>query len=85
MRARIGGVAKQMESFDFFFGLELGRIVFSMSDNLSKALQGSSISASDGQSLMKMTLVAFQAIRSEDSLVCFGKQLKENVSFVRPF
>eukprot|EP00731_Ephydatia_muelleri_P006057 Em0003g305a len=71
MRARIGGVAKQMESFDFFFGLELGRIVFSMSDNLSKALQGSSISASEGQSLMKMTLVAFQAIRSEDSFSVF--------------
>ena len=76
MRARIGGVAKQMESFDFFFGLELGRIVFSMSDNLSKALQGSSISASEGQSLMKMTLVAFQAIRSEDSFSVFWKTIE---------
>ena len=27
MRARIGRVAKQMETFDFFFGVELGRIV----------------------------------------------------------
>ena len=76
MSARIGGVAKQMESFDFFFGLELGRIVFSMSDNLSKALQGSSISASEGQSLMKMTLVAFQAIRSEDSFSVFWKTIE---------
>eukprot|EP00731_Ephydatia_muelleri_P014282 Em0008g2a len=76
MRARIGGVAKQMESFDFFFGLEDGRIVFSMSDNLSKALQGSSISASEGQSLMKMTLVAFQAIRSEDSFSVFWKTIE---------
>ena len=76
MRARIGGLAKQMESFDFFFGLELGRIVFSMSDNLSKALQGSSISASEGQSLMKMTLVAFQAIRSEDSFSVFWKTIE---------
>ena len=76
MRARIGGVAKQMESFDFFFGLELGRIVFSISDNLSKALQGSSISASEGQSLMKMTLVAFQAIRSEDSFSVFWKTIE---------
>ena len=76
MRARIGGVAKQMESFDVFFGLELGRIVFSMSDNLSKVLQGSSISASEGQSLMKMTLVAFQAIRSEDSFSVFWKTIE---------
>ena len=76
MRARIGGLAKQMESFDFFFGLELGRIVFSMSDNLSKALQSSSISASEGQSLMKMTLVAFQAIRSEDSFSVFWQTIE---------
>lgn len=34
MRAHIGGVAKQMETFDFF-GVELGRIVL---NNLSKAL-----------------------------------------------
>ena len=27
MRARIGGVAKQMESFDFFFGLELNECI----------------------------------------------------------
>ena len=47
VRARVGGVAKHMESFEFLFGLELGRIVFNMADNLSKALQGTSISASD--------------------------------------
>ena len=28
MRARIGGVAKQMDSFNFFFGVELGRKIF---------------------------------------------------------
>ena len=55
-RARIGGVAKQMEFFDFLFGLELERILFKMADNLSKTLQGSSESACGGQSVMRMTL-----------------------------
>lgn len=44
-----------METFDFFGG-ELGRIVLNMADNLSKALQRSSVSASDDQSLMKITV-----------------------------
>ena len=35
MRACLGGVAKQMDSFLFFFGVELGRLVISMADNLS--------------------------------------------------
>lgn len=43
MRACIGGVAKQMESFDFLFGVELGRMVLNMADNLSPALQGSTV------------------------------------------
>ena len=39
MRARIGGVAAQMEKFDFFCGVELGRKILNMADNLSRSLQ----------------------------------------------
>ena len=48
--------AKQIECFDFFLGIELGRKVLNMADNLSAALQGSTVSASEGQSLMSMTV-----------------------------
>ena len=61
MRARIGGVAKQMESFDFYFGVELGRKILSMADNLSSTLQGSKVSACDGQSVVKKTLPCNQS------------------------
>ena len=81
MRARIRGVAKQMETFDFFFGVELGRIVLNMADNLSNVLQESSVSASDGQSLMKMTVATIQSMRSDESFTLSGKQLKQNVVF----
>ena len=40
MRARIGGVAKQMDSFKFFFGIELGRMVLNMADYLSGCSTG---------------------------------------------
>ena len=66
-----------MESFEFLFGLELGRIVFNMADNLSKALQGTSISASDGQSLMKSTVTAYEKIRTDDSFLGFWNTVEK--------
>ena len=56
MLACIDGVATQMESFDFLFGIELGHMVLNMADNLSTVLQGSTVSASEGQSLMSRLL-----------------------------
>lgn len=53
MRARIRGVAKQMDSFNFFFGVELGHKILNMADNLSSSLQASNMSANEGQSIMK--------------------------------
>ena len=76
MRAHIGGVAKQIETFDFFFGVELGEIVLNMADNLSKALQGSSVLASDGQSLMKMTVETIQSMRSDESFTSFWQAVE---------
>ena len=81
VRARVGGVAKHMESFEFLFGLELGRIVFNMADNLSKALQGTSISASDGQSLMKSTVTAYEKIRTDDSFLGFWNTVEKKRQF----
>lgn len=43
MHACIGGVTKQMDCFAFFFGVELGRVILNMADNLSAALQGSTV------------------------------------------
>ena len=48
MKARIGGVAAQMESFDFFFEVELGRKLLNMVDNLSRSLQSTRLSACEG-------------------------------------
>ena len=51
MKARILGVASQMEKFDFFFALELGRNILCMADNLSRSLQAKLMSACEGQNL----------------------------------
>ena len=77
MRARISGDGKQMESFNFFFGVKLGRIVLNMADNLSAALQGSSVSASDGQRLMSVTVTTLESIRSEESFTLFWQKTEQ--------
>lgn len=46
--ARIRGVAAQMTSFDFFFGLVLGEMLLRHCDNLSKTLQNPHLSAARG-------------------------------------
>ena len=56
MRARIGGVAAQMEHFNFFFGVELGRKILHIVDNLSRTLQSATMSACEGQELVSVTI-----------------------------
>ena len=49
VRGRIIGCQAQMNTFDFFFGLHLGERLFSHTDNLSKTLQKTRMSAVSGQ------------------------------------
>ena len=49
MKARIRGVQGMMATFPFYFGCTLGEFILKHTDNLSHALQGSSMSAAQGQ------------------------------------
>ena len=66
MRARIGGVAAEMERFDFYFGVELGRKLLNIVDNLSRTLQATAISACEGQKIISLTVATLQSIRSDE-------------------
>lgn len=68
MRAQIGVVAKLMDSF---FGVELGRKILNMADHLSSSLQASNMSANEGQSVMKMTTLTLEGMRSEECFLLF--------------
>ena len=82
MRARIGGVSAQMKKFDFLFGVELGRKVLNMVDNLSRSLQAKTLSACEGQKLVNVTLVTLQSIRSETKFDLFWQYVKSRRSVV---
>ncbi len=79
MKARINGVASQMKTFDYYFGIWLGHLILKNSDNLSRALQKSDISASEGQEVASMTLKVFKSIRSDDMFKLFWEKICEEV------
>ena len=76
LKARIGGVAAQMEKFHFIFGVELGRKILTMTDNLSRSLQTKTISAHEGQTLVKTTLSTLLKMRTEMNYTLFWKYVE---------
>ena len=71
MRSRIMGVLSRMTSFDFLFGVLLGELLFRHSDNLSKALQSSHMSAAEGQKVAAMTVKTLESLRTEENFKLF--------------
>jgi len=69
-----------MESFNFFFGIELGHLVLNMTDNLSAVLQGSTVSVSEGQSIMRRSIIALEKIRSEESFALFWQKVEKTTA-----
>ena len=53
-----------MESFDNFFGVSVGKLVPGHGDNLPAALQGSTISAAEGQRIASLTAKTLAKIHS---------------------
>ena len=83
MKARIGGVASQMNTFEFLGGISLGNLILQHSDNLSRTLQKTNISAAEGQEVAKMTNKTLASIRCDSMFELFwenitkkGKSLK---------
>ncbi len=79
MKARINGVASQMKTFDYYFGICLGHLILKHRDNLSRALQKSDISASEGQEVASMTLKVLKSIRSDDMFNLFWEEICKEV------
>ena len=69
--ARVIGCDAQMKTFDFFFGLRLSQRLFAHTDNHSRSLRNSSLSAAAGQNLAYFTLQTLETIRSETSFNSF--------------
>ncbi|KAJ8040279.1 Zinc finger MYM-type protein 1 [Holothuria leucospilota] len=75
-RARIIGVKSQMQSFDYFFAVNLGEMIFRHTDNLSKTLQKSSMAAVDGQKNAELVRSVLQGMRTDQSFNAFFSVVK---------
>ena len=71
LKSRIIGVKTQMEYFHLFFGLNLGHIIFSHTDNQSKTLQAKKLSACNSKRLAELNIQVLQNMRYQHSFNSF--------------
>eukprot|EP00117_Sycon_ciliatum_P026436 scpid100072/ scgid21700/ len=71
MRARIIGVESQFRMFRYFFGIHLGQLILRHTDNLSRTLQSSTISASEGAPAAAMTTATLESLRTDENFDSF--------------
>ena len=71
IRGRIIGCQAQMNTFDFFFGLNLGQRVFYHTDNLSRTLQQTKMLALSGKRVACLTKEVLQKMRNDTSFRSF--------------
>ena len=74
-KARINGVAAQMEKFDFLFGASVGEMILRHSDNLSQTLQKKTTSAAEGQQVARMVIETLQTLRIQESYDLFWEKV----------
>ena len=77
IRARIIGVQAQM---NFLFGLSLCYLILKHSDNLSCALQGTKISAAEGQATASKTVKTIESLRTDEMYRLFWGKVCQTAS-----
>ena len=85
VRSRIIGCKSQMETFDFYFGLKLGKLLCSHTDKLSQTLQSEKISAVSSKRLAMLTVETISNLRNSESFdALYDLCLREiqNIKFV---
>ena len=81
-KARINGCKKQMESFSFYFGLNLGRKLYAHTDNLSKTLQKEKMSAISDKELADLTIKTMQGMRNDRDFDLFYETVTKSASSI---
>ena len=80
VRGRIIGCQTQMKTFKLFFGINLGFVIYSITDNLSKTLQAEKISAIESWEVAELTISTLERMRSEDGADNFFEKTKKKAS-----
>ena len=73
IKGRIIGVKSQMSNFNVLFGLKLCERILKITDNLSKTLQKQSLSATEAQHIVALSVTTLEKIRTADNFSLFYK------------
>jgi len=76
VKARINGVKAKMKDFDFLFGIMLAERILKHTDNLSKTLQATAMSAVEAWDISKLCVGVFKKLRSDCSFDQFWELSK---------
>ena len=85
VKSRIIGCKSQMETFDFYFGLKLGKLLYSPTDKLSQTLQSQKMSAVSSKHLAMHAVETISNLRNSesfDSLYDLCLREIQNIKFV---
>ena len=82
-KSRIIDCKKQMESFKFYFGLQLGLKLYAHTDNLSKTQQQEKMSAIRGKSLADLTRQTREGIRNDHDYNFFYESVEKSAGKIK--
>ena len=71
VKARIIGVQWQMSTFNLLFGLKLCERILKMTDNLSRTLQKTALSATEPQHIASLTVTTLSKMRADEAFQAF--------------
>ena len=78
LKRRVIEVKTQLGSHQLLFGLKLSEKILRVTDNLSRTLQKTSLSAAEGRTLAKMTLETLMSMRTDKAFVLFLETVKRD-------
>ena len=76
MKARIRGIASQMGTFQFLFGLLLSEMILRHTDKLSKTLQNPELSSTEGHEIAILTVKTLQRVRLDSDFDLFWEKVE---------
>ena len=75
MKARIHGVASQMQSYTFLFCLLLSEMILRHTDKLNQTLQQPKLSSNEAHGVAMLTVKTLEGMRTDDDFDLFWKKV----------
>ena len=82
-KARIVSSKSQMKSFCFFFGINLSYKLYAMTDNMSKSLQLTKMSAISGRKSAYLVIDTLKNMKNDDDFHLFFEVVKKVANLIK--